>query len=139
MSGSESMSSRFQFKEWIDRDAYDIVQPSSNLLGILEAWHVAGMGHLKRKLCCPENWHSGLTIMANAHLVASIPNRLVLEINQTHNPLRTEVFKEPLVVDNGYMDLPDKPGFGMELAPDLEKKFPYIPGRYTMENPFLPK
>ena len=58
----------------------------------------------------------------------------MMEINQTYNPLRTEIFKEPLVVVDGYMDVPDKPGFGMELAPDLEKKFPHIPGGYMRKN-----
>ena len=66
--------------------------------------------------------------MANAHFTAAIPNRLMCELNQTVNPLTTEVFVDPLVAVDGYMDLPDKPGYGVELAPDLEKRFPYIPG-----------
>ena len=57
--------------------------------------------------------------MGNAALVAAIPNRLMLELNQTFNPLKEDVFKDPLVVKRGYMDLPDKPGFGVELAPNL--------------------
>jgi L-alanine-DL-glutamate epimerase-like enolase superfamily enzyme len=65
--------------------------------------------------------------MQNATLVAGIPNRLMLELNQMFNPLKEEVFKEPLVVKRGYMDLPNKPGFGMELAANLEQKFPFIP------------
>ena len=35
--------------------------------------------------------------------------------------------KEPLTVENGMMQLPDKPGFGVELIADVEKKFPYVP------------
>lgn len=73
--------------------------------------------------------------MSNAHFVAGIPNRHMLELNITFNPLKEEVFKEPLVVVDGYMDLPDKPGYGVELAPDLEKKFPYAPGYYRKPNP----
>src|ERR1022692_787186 len=34
-----------------------------------------------------------------------------------------KMFKDPLVVKKGYMDVPDRPGFGMELIPDLEKNF----------------
>ncbi len=133
--GGEGRHSRFDFKEWIDRNAYDIVQPSCNLAGITEAWHIARMAHIKGKICCPENWNGGLGTMACAHFVAGIPNKIMMEINQTYNPLRTDIFKEPLVVVDGYMDVPDKPGFGVELAPDLEKKFPFIPGRYWRKNP----
>jgi galactonate dehydratase len=63
----------------------------------------------------------------------------VLELNQTYNPFKEMIFKEPLVVKNGYMDLPDKPGFGVEVIPGIEKKYPYLPGNYWKPNPDLPK
>jgi L-alanine-DL-glutamate epimerase-like enolase superfamily enzyme len=48
-----------------------------------------------------------------------------------------EIFVNPPVVSRGYMELPDKPGYGMELAKDLEKRFPWVPGRFTKPNPDL--
>ena len=41
-----------------------------------------------------------------------------------------------MVVD-GYMDLPDKTGFGVEMIDYVAKKFPFIPGRNSMLNPPL--
>ena len=76
--------------------------------------------------------------MANAALVAAIPNHLVLELNQTYNPFKEEIFKDPLVVKKGYMDLFDKPGFGLELKPNIAQKFPYLDGSYSRPNPDLP-
>ena len=137
VSGGESRGTRFDFKEWIDRGAYDIVQPDCNVTGVTEAWHIARIAELKGLPCCPHNWHGGLTTMANAALVAAIPNHLVLELNQTFNPFKEEIFKDPLVVRNGYMDLPRKPGFGMELKPGIAAKFPYVPGSYWKPNPKL--
>ena len=138
VSGGESRGDRFSFKEWVDRNAYDIVQPDCNVTGVTEAWHIARIAQLKQKYCCPHNWHGCLTTMANAALVAAIPNRLMLELNQTFSPFKEEIFKDPLVVKKGYMDLPGKPGFGMELKPGLERRFPYLPGAYWKQNPFLP-
>jgi len=138
VSGGESRTTRFDFKEWIDRDAYDIVQPDCNVTGITEAWHIAKMAALRGKNCCPHNWHGGLTTMANAALVAAIPNHLMLELNQTYNPFKEEIFKDPLVVKKGYMDLFNKPGFGVELNPGFAQKHPYIEGRYDRPNPELP-
>jgi L-alanine-DL-glutamate epimerase-like enolase superfamily enzyme len=43
-----------------------------------------------------------------------------------------------LVVKKGYMDLPNKPGFGVEVIEDVAKKFPYLPGSYARPNPDLP-
>lgn len=138
VSGGESRCGRIDFKEWIDRRGYDIVQPDCNVTGITEAWHIARIAHLKGIACCPHNWHGGLTTMANAALVAAIPNRLVLELNQTYNPFKEELFEEPLVVRNGYMELPRRPGFGMKLKPGIAAKFPYIPGDYWKPNPRIP-
>ncbi len=138
VSGGESLGMRFDFKPWIDRGGYDIVQPDCNQVGVTEAWHIARVANLRKKYCCPHNWHGGLTTMANAALVAAIPNHLVLELNQSYNPLKEEIFKEPLVVKKGYMDLPNKPGFGVEVIEDVAKKFPYLPGSYAKPNPDLP-
>lgn len=75
--------------------------------------------------------------MANAHLVAAIPNRLILELNQTYNPFKEEIFKELMVVRNGYLDVPDRPGYGMELIDNLARKFPYLEGSWAITNPNL--
>ena len=37
-------------------------------------------------------------------------------------------FEEP--VEDGHLILPDAPGFGVELADDLETRFPYIEGSW---------
>jgi len=139
VSSGEMEVNGLQIKEWIDRDALDIVQCDSNWSGISEGWHIAHMAHLFGKRFCPHNWHGGLTIMGNAYLAAGIPNQHMLEYNANFNPLKEEVFKEPLVVKNSYMDLPNKPGYGLELAPDLAKKFPWVPGDAPKPNPVISK
>ena len=139
VSGGESKVDRFEFKEYIDSGAFDIIQPDTGFTGISEGWHIARMGHLRGRLLCPHNWHGGLTTMSNAHLAAGLPNLHRLETNMTFNPLKEEVFKEPYVVKNGYMDVPDKPGFGVEIIDDIEKKFPWVPGTYSKPNPVMSK
>ena len=68
--------------------------------------------------------------LISATLAASIPNLIMLETNQTFNPLRTDLFKEPLDFKDGFFTLPQKPGFGVEVIDDVAKKFPFIPGTY---------
>ncbi len=64
-------------------------------------------------------------------LAAGTPgNMLLLEMCECFDPLREEVFKEPLVFNNGFIELSDKPGFGVEAAENLTAKFPYIPGHF---------
>jgi galactonate dehydratase len=139
VSGGETDRNRFEIKAWIENDALDIVQTDGNITGISEGWFICRLAHVRGKLHCPHNWHGGLTTIANAHLAASSPARHMLELNQTYNPLKEEIFKDPLVVKNGYMDLHDRPGFGVELIDNVEKKFPYAPGTYNRPNPLMEK
>jgi L-alanine-DL-glutamate epimerase-like enolase superfamily enzyme len=139
VSGHFSMTNRFDIKRWIDADAVDIIQNDCNITGISENWHVAHMANIFGRIICPHNWHGGLTTMVNAHYVAAIPNRHMMELNMTYNPLKEEIFKEPLTVVDGFMDLPNRPGYGMEVIDDVEKKFPWVPGSYHKPNPRIIK
>jgi len=137
VSGGERFRERFEAQVWLDQGALDIIQTDSNVTGITENWYIARMAHVRGKTLIPHNWHGGGSTMANANLVAGIPNREYCELNQTFNPLKEGIFREPLRVVKGTMTLSDKPGFGMELVDDVAKKFPYVPGSYSMKNPAL--
>jgi L-alanine-DL-glutamate epimerase-like enolase superfamily enzyme len=133
--GGDVMDNRFDYKEWIDRNAMDIVQPDAGVMGLTESWYVSRMAHLQGQLCAPHNWHDALLTAANGSLAAGIPNLMMLETNQTMNPLRTDLLKEPLVPKDGFIELPNKPGFGIEVIDDVEKRFPFIEGRYDRPRP----
>jgi galactonate dehydratase len=117
--------------DWLDAGAIDIIQPDCSIAGITESWYMAKMAALREKQFCPHNYQCGFTTMQNAHLAAALPgNLLYLEMCECFDPLREEVFKEPLLFRNGYIELSDKPGFGVEAAENLSSKFPYLPGPY---------
>ena len=139
ISGGESFFNRFMFAEWLARGAYQLPQPDSVLVGLGEAWHIARMAKLHGYFCVPHNWCGGFETMSNAHFVAGISNRLMLEVFMDHNRLKDEVFREPFPVVDGYLTLPEKPGYGVEKAPNLERKFPYVPGMWNKPNPVLMK
>jgi L-alanine-DL-glutamate epimerase-like enolase superfamily enzyme len=132
------MANRGELSEWIDRGAYDVIQPGCDDAGVTECWHMARMGHTRGKPICPHNWQDGLVNIANAHLMAAVPNRFMLESNMTPNPFKEGLFKETLAVKNGHFDVPNKPGLGVELKEDLEELYPPIPGNWNMPDPGMP-
>jgi L-alanine-DL-glutamate epimerase-like enolase superfamily enzyme len=134
VSGGERFMERFETQQWLDRGALDIIQTDCNVTGLTENWFISRMAHLRGISSIPHNWHGGGTTMANAHFVAGMPNAEYCELNQTYNPLKEGIFKEPLTVVNGMMTLPDKPGFGVELIDDVEERFPFEPGSYLKPN-----
>jgi len=139
ISGGEARNNRSQLADWIDSGAYDIIQSGCDDAGMTENWHIAQMAGTRGKLFTGHNWQDGLITIANAHLLAAVPNRFLLETNMTANPLKEGLFREPVKVKNGYLDIPDKPGLGVELLDDLEEKYPYIPGWWNKPDPGMPK
>jgi galactonate dehydratase len=139
ISGGEGRNNRYQLAEWIDRGAYDIIQSGCDDAGMTENWFIAGMAHTRGRLFTGHNWQDGLITITNAHLLAAVPNRFLLETNMTPNPLKEGLFKEKLVVKNGYLDIPDKPGLGVELIEGLAEQYPYIPGWWNKPDPGMPK
>lgn len=62
-------------------------------------------------------------LAANVHFIASTPNGIMVEVDQMPDPLRDELLSEPVDVKNGYVDIPDKPGLGVELSKDGLRKY----------------
>ena len=135
VSGGESMWNRSQVRPFVAAGAMNIVQTDVNLTGITEGWYIGQTVHEHGQLYCPHNWVGGLTTIANIHLVAGVPSGHMCELNQTYNPLKWEIFKDPYPIKNGVLTIPDKPGYGVELIDDVEKKFPWEPGPYYKTNP----
>lgn len=137
ISGGEPLWNRHQVYPFTISGAMDLIQTDPNLTGITEGWHIGQMLHKHGKKYSPHNWVGGLTTIASIHLVAGVPSGHMCETNMTHNPLKWEIFKDPYEIKNGYLTIPDKPGYGVELVDDLEKKFPFEPGFYGKPNPVM--
>jgi L-alanine-DL-glutamate epimerase-like enolase superfamily enzyme len=139
LSGGETVATRSELVEWMDSGAYDIIQPGCDDAGVTECWYQARMGHTRGKLISPHNWQDGLVCAANAHLMAALPNGLMLESNMTPNPLKEGLFKEWYGAKNGYFEVPQKPGLGVELREGLAELYPAIPeGNWNRPDPDMP-
>lgn len=135
VSGGESWWNRYQVEPFVAAGAMNIIQTDANLTGITEGWYIGRTIHEHGQLYCPHNWVGGLTTIANVHLVAGVSCGHMCELNQTFNPLKWDVFKDPYPIDDGVLTIPDKPGYGVELIDDLEQRFPFAPGPYYRPNP----
>ena len=65
-------------------------------------------------------------------LDAALPDPKVLELCMIQGPLQWGILKEKPVIKDGYLELPDAPGLGVDIADDLEERFPYIEGHYAV-------
>ncbi|MDQ3856807.1 MAG: mandelate racemase/muconate lactonizing enzyme family protein [Chloroflexota bacterium] len=117
VSGYETETGLPAFRNLIADRAVDIVQPDAIWTGgITECRKVAALAQAHHLPVIPHVFSSAVSTAANMHLIASIPNGSWLEWDQNPNPLRSELFSEPLEVDpEGNVRLPDRPGLGFTL------------------------
>lgn len=132
VTGGESFTTLEQFRPYIEKHAYDIVQPDAGICGLTELIRIAEMAEHHCLKLYPHSWHNGLMAMVHAQAIAALPNLEILEVCQIQGPLQWEIAAEPPVMEGGHLHLPDRPGLGMELAENLAERFPYVEGHYAV-------
>ncbi|WP_435748340.1 mandelate racemase/muconate lactonizing enzyme family protein [Microbacterium sp. PMB16] len=133
ITGGESFTTLEQFRPWIERGAFDVVQPDAGVCGITELLKIGRFAERAGLELIPHSWHNGLMALANAHAVAALPNASMLEECMVQGPLKWDSLVAGSPVVAGAIGLGDAPGFGVEVIDDLETRFPYIEGHYAVE------
>jgi len=133
ITGGETFTTAEQFRPYLERKAYDLVQPDAALCGLTEAARIAQVATRCGVDVCPHSWHNGLMAMAHAHYVAALPNPRVVELCTIQGPLQWGILAEKPAIEQGWLVLPERSGLGVELAEDLEERFPYVEGHYAIQ------
>ncbi|MCL4507083.1 MAG: mandelate racemase/muconate lactonizing enzyme family protein [Chloroflexi bacterium] len=132
ITGGEQFTTIEQFRPYLEKKAYKIVQPDAGICGISAVMQIAEVAHRYGVDLCPHNWHNGLMTMANAHAVAALPNPIVLELCMIQGPLQWDILQEKPPIVAGWLELPQSPGLGAGIADGLESRYPYIEGSYAI-------
>lgn len=133
VTGGEQYTTLAQFEPYLEKKAYAIVQQDVGWCGLTEGIKIARRAHEYGVPTCPHSWHNGLMAMANAHLVAALPQPRVLELNMFQGPLQWEILKNKPHIEDGHLHMPDAAGLGVELADDIAERFPYIEGGWGIK------
>lgn len=123
VAAGECFFSAAKFQQWLELGALDTLQPDGNFAGITEILGIASLARTAGKPMVLHNWSSAVSIAANLHLAAALPEVTMLEFNLTYNPLRTELVHEPYVPTRGSFVVNDKPGLGIEIDPTALKTY----------------
>jgi L-alanine-DL-glutamate epimerase-like enolase superfamily enzyme len=67
----------------------------------------------------PHAFKTGLRLATCLHLIAALPNSVLLEYALADSPLRKHLLIEPFGPASGYVKVPDRPGLGIEVNPDV--------------------
>lgn len=128
ISGGERVYSIYGFEDFFEKNAVDIAQPDIfHTGGIYESKKIAAMAEARH---IPVSFHNPSGPVSNAailQLASTVPNFLIHEIMLTDGAFRKKTTDEKVVFEDGYIKIPDKPGFGIEVDEDFIKTLPYKP------------
>lgn len=125
VAGYETASGLASFRELILRNAVDIVQPDAIWSGgITVCRKISALAEAHGKPVIPHVFSSAVALVANMHLIASLPNGGLLEFDRNRNPLRSELFNEPIDIDaDGRVAMPHRPGLGVTLNQETVDRY----------------
>ncbi|MBE5791678.1 MAG: galactonate dehydratase [Clostridiales bacterium] len=128
ISAGERLYNLKQFKDLFEMRAADYIQPDvSHAGGIMELKKIAAMADAYYIPFAPHNPSGPVACAASLQLAASTTNFSILEIMYSDVPWRKDVTNEALHYEDGYIDIPDKPGLGVEINEEECLKHPYKP------------
>jgi len=121
----EMLYTKFEFREALVLGAADILQPDICLTGgVGEMKRIAGMAEAFYTNIAPHNPMGPVATAVNVHFAASTQNFLILEYIPDDAEPRSLWVKEPLRVKHGTIEVPDTPGYGVELNEEVFGRFP---------------
>ena len=128
----ESFSSKQEFAELLKHDVVSIYQPEPlNLGGLFAARKIADMVDAHLGMIAPHSAQGPVCSAACLQLNASIPNFYVHEIfDEFNEPWEKDIVTNPVEVVNGYIEIPERPGLGIDLNLEEIARHPYRQENY---------
>jgi galactonate dehydratase len=125
----ECLYTKFQFQQLLELQAADIVQPDICLAGgFMEQKKIAAIAESHYVMVAPHNPMGPLATMVNVHFAACTPNFFILEYGPDDSSPRKDVIKgDCIIAKDGYLPIPDKPGWGYDINEEWIKAHPGRP------------
>ncbi len=107
----ETIYTRYDFRDYIEMGAVDIVQADATKLNGIDEWlDVAALARCYNLEVIP---HTNVQQKLHVQLAAATPN--VPMVEYCYESL-ADIWEEPIRVEDGYYTLPEEPGVGLKLA-----------------------
>ena len=114
--GGESFFGRAGFRDYIRQRAVHVIMPDvKHAGGITELRRIAHLAELEQIPVAPHNPAGPVSTLAGVHAAATISNFLVLEWAFGEVSWRGDLVRPAEVVEDGFIQVPDTPGLGIEL------------------------
>jgi galactonate dehydratase len=116
IASGERLFTAYDFRRLLELQAVSVIQPDIvRTGGISEMKKIAAIAEAYYTPVAPHNSNSPVSTVAGLHFAASTPNFLIMEHFTIDVAWRDIMITPALKVVDGYMELPEKPGLGIEV------------------------
>ena len=135
IAGGENLRTRYEFKPYLARRAYDIVQPDiMHCGGLTEMARICALANACGIQVNPHVWGSPVMIAATLHLTATLPpcpparnaqpylQEPVMEFDRTPSAIRDEVCAVPFDQVDSFVKVPQGAGLGIEIDEEAVRR-----------------
>lgn len=125
--GGERFERLSDFGRLLDTGVIDVIQPEilrcGGVSGLVKA---AALAEAHEAFVAPHNAQSPFTTVVNTHVGATLPNLLIQEcFDDFLVPWSREIMTGTIRIVDGYLEVPDAPGFGVTLNEAEMARYPY--------------
>ena len=131
VTGGEQDCDISTWKSTLEKEIVNIVQPDVMYMGgLYRTLQVANMANKLGLPCTPHAANLSLVTVCTMHLLTAIPNAgKYLEFSiedETYYPWQKNIFtRDPFKVKDGFVNVADEPGWGVEVNPAWLEKSEY--------------
>jgi len=125
VAAGEQDTTRWGFRELIERGHVDLVQPDVTRCGGITEWlRIAELARSRGVETVPHAWKSGIIKAASLQCNAVIPDALFQEYCVADTPINQTLTKERLPVEaDGTILVPTAPGIGISLDDEVVERY----------------
>ncbi|MBI4306945.1 MAG: mandelate racemase/muconate lactonizing enzyme family protein [Chloroflexi bacterium] len=126
IAAGERHSNIWGARQLIERELVDVLQPDTGRVGgITQLKKLAAMAESHYIMIAPHSGSLGpVAEFAALHVLAAIPNGLILERVEDDVPIRYKVAHPVLKQEKGFLKVPDGPGLGVEIDEEVVRANP---------------
>ncbi len=132
IAGGENEHTLFGFQQFLAAGAVDIAQPDiGSCGGITAARHIMALAQSMGVRVNPHVWGSAIAQAASLQVIAAVPvahhslfaTQPVLEYDRSSHPFRQLLVQQPLTLQDGWVEIADRPGLGIEVNRDVIRHY----------------
>ena len=129
ISSCETLLGLAEFLPYFREQAMDVAIIDTPWNGVWQSMKIANLAAAHEVNVAPHNFYGHLCSMMNAHFAAAVPNLRIMEIDIDRLEWDHELFSHVPEIKDGYLVMPDRPGWGTEPnEAAIRARPPKVPG-----------